>query len=119
MVSLGVWGLWDSSALSSNCTFFKGFGHSDAATALATRVFYQRFCEYAVLFLATMTAFLLPCHNSVCMFCTLRPCGKEPSLIHKACTMMLMHSPMWALPAFTGTRWEEKGLYGFHILGVH
>ena len=86
-----------------------GLGTYNAVTTLATRLFFQRVCEYAVLFLTTTTAFLLPCLNSVYVFCTVRPCSKEPSSVHKACTMMLMHSPMWALPAFTGMMWEEKG----------
>ena len=93
MVSLGVWESWDSSAPSSNCASSGGLGTGDAA----------------VLFLTTTTAFLLPCLNLVYVFCTVRPCSKEPSSVHKACTMMLMHSPMWALPAFTGMMWEEKG----------
>ena len=51
----------------------------NAATALATRVFFWRACKYAVLFCTTRTAFLLPFLNLVYMFCTVRPCGKEPS----------------------------------------
>ena len=75
MVSLGEWGSWDLSAPSSNCSSSGGLGTGNAATALAMRVFFQRVCEYAVLFLTTTTAFLLPCLNSVYMFCTVRPCG--------------------------------------------
>ena len=78
-VSLGVWESWDSSAPSSNCSPSGGSGTGNAATTLATRVFFQRVCKYAVLFLTTMTAFLLPCLNSVYMFCTVRPCSQEPS----------------------------------------
>ena len=94
MVSLGVWRSWDLSASSSNCSSSGGLGTADAATGLATRVFFWRVCEYAVLFLTTMTAFLLPCLNLVYVFCTVRPCSKEPSSVHKACTMTLMHSPV-------------------------
>ena len=108
-VSLGVWESWDSSAPSSNCSPLGGSGRGNAATALATGVFFQRVCEYAVLFHTTTTAFLLPFLNSVYVFCTVRACGKEPSWVHKACTMTLMHSPMYALPVFTGTIQEEKG----------
>ena len=89
-----VWGSWDSSAPSSNCSSTRGSCTGNVATALATGVFFRRVCKYAVLFLTTMTALLLPCLNSVYIFCTVRPCGKEPSSVHKACTMMLMHSPM-------------------------
>ena len=89
------------------------------ATTLATGGFFCRVCEYAVLFLTTTTAFLLPCLNLVYMLCTVRPCGKESSSVHKACTMMLMHSPMQALPAFTGTDVGGEGLYGLYILGVY
>ena len=32
--------------------------------------------------------------NSVYMFCTVRPCGKEPYLVCEACTMMLICSPV-------------------------
>ena len=78
-VSLGVWEAWDSSAPSSNCSPSGGLGRGNAATTQATGVFFQRVCEYAVLFLTTMTAFLLPCLNLVYVFCTVRPCGKEPS----------------------------------------
>ena len=74
--------------------FFKGFGTGNVATTLATGVFFWRLCEYAMLFLTTTFAFLLPCLNLVYMFCTVWPCGKEPSSVHKACTMMLMHSPV-------------------------
>ena len=87
-------GIMDSSAPSSNCSSSKGSCTGNAATALAMGVFFWRVCEYAVLFLTTATAFLLPCLNSVYIFCTVRPCGKEPSSVHKACTMTLMHSPM-------------------------
>ena len=93
-VSLGAWGSWGSLAPSSSCTPSGGSGTGNAATALATRVFFWRVCEYAVLFLTTMTGFLLPCLNLVYMFCTARPCGKEPSSVHKACTMTLMCPPM-------------------------
>ena len=109
MVSLGVWGLWDALAPSSKCISSGGLGTGDAATTLATGVFFWRVCEYAVLFLTTTTAFLLLYLNSVYVFCTVRPCSKEPSSVCKACTMPLMHSPVWALPAFTGMMWEEKG----------
>ena len=78
-VSLVVWESWDSSAPSSNYSPSGGSGTGNAATALATGVFFQRVCEYAVLFCTTMTAFLLPFLNLVYMFCTVRPCGKEPS----------------------------------------
>ena len=50
-----------------------GSGTGNAATALATGVFFQRVCEYAVLFHTTTTAFLLPFLNSVYVFCTVRP----------------------------------------------
>ena len=93
-VSLGAWGSWDSSAPSSNCSSSRCLGTDNAATALATGVFFWRVYKYAVLFLTTMTAFLLPCINLVNVFCTVRPCSKEPSSVHKACTMMLMHSSM-------------------------
>ena len=86
-VSLGVWGSWDSWAPSSNCSFLRGLGTGNAATALATGVFFQRVCKYALLFLTTMTAFLLPCLNLVYVFCTVRPCSKEPSSVRKACTI--------------------------------
>ena len=76
-VSLGVWGSWDLSAPSSNCSFSEGLGTGDAATALAIGVFFQGVCEYAVLFLTTLTAFLLPCLNSVYVFCTVRPVAKS------------------------------------------
>ena len=93
-VSLGVWGLWGLSAPSSNCTSSGGLGTGNAATSLATMVFFQRVCEYAMLFLTTTTAFLLPCLNLVYMFCTVRPCDKEPSSVCKACTMTLICSPV-------------------------
>ena len=57
MVSLGAWGSWGSSAPSSNCTSSGGSGKGNAATTLATGVFFPRVCKYAVLFLTTMTAF--------------------------------------------------------------
>ena len=87
-------GLWDSSAPSKNCSSSGGLGTGNGPTTLATWLFFQRVCKYAVLFLTTVTAFLLPCLKSVYMFWTVRPCGKEPSSVHKACTMMLMHSPV-------------------------
>ena len=65
MASLGVWGFWGSSAPSSNWNSSEGLGTGDAATALATWVLFWRVCEYVVLFLTTMTAFLLPCLNSL------------------------------------------------------
>ena len=77
----------------SNCSSSGGLGTGNAATALATGVFFQRVFEYAALFLTTITAFLLPCLSSVYVFCTVRPCSKEPSPVHKVCTMMLIHSP--------------------------
>ena len=89
--------------------FLKGFGHRQCSYCPGHWSFLLGVCKYAVLFLTTMTAFLLPCLNSVYVFCTVRPCGKEPSSVHKACTMMLMHSPLSALPAFTGMMQEEKG----------
>ena len=76
-VSLGVWESWDSSAPSTNCSPSGGLGTGDAATA--TKVFFQRVCKYAVLFFSTTTAFLLPFLNLVYVFCTVRPCSKEPS----------------------------------------
>ena len=94
MVSLGVWGSWGSPAPSNNHTSSGGSGTGNTATTLATGVFFQRVCENAVLFLTTTTAFLLPCLNLVYVFFTVRPCGKEPSSVHKACTMMLIHSPV-------------------------
>ena len=103
--TLGVWGSWDSSAASSNCSSSGGLGTGNAATTLANGVFFWRICEYAVLFLTTATAFLLPCHNLVYVFYTVRPRGK----VHKACTMTLMCSPVQALPAFTGMTQDEKG----------
>ena len=102
-VSLGLWESWGSAAPSSNCSFLRGLGTGNAATTLATRVFFWRVCKYAVLFLTTMTAFLPPCLNLVYVFCTVRPCSKEPSSVHKACTMMLICSPVWTLPALTST----------------
>ena len=78
-VSLGVWELWDSSAPSSNCSSSGGSGTGDAATALATWVFFWRVCQYAMLFLTTMTPLLLPFLSLVYVFYTVRPCGKEPS----------------------------------------
>ena len=77
MVSLGVWRSWESSAPSSNCSSSGGLGPGNVATALVTRVFFQRVCEYAVLFLTTTTAFLLPCLSSVYVFCTVRPTAKN------------------------------------------
>ena len=59
------------------------WGTGNAATTLATGVFFQRVCVYAVLFLTTMTTFLLPCLNLVYVFCPVRPCSKEPSSVHK------------------------------------
>ena len=56
-----------------------GSGTGDAATALPTGAFFQMICEYAVLFQTTTTTFLLPFLNSTYVFCTVRPCGKEPS----------------------------------------
>ena len=104
-VSLGVWGSWDSS--------------DHPAIALCQGVWAEAMqllpwslgisSGGSVLFLTTTTAFLLPCLNSVYVFCTVRPCGKEPSSVHKACTGMSMRSPIKALPAFTGTMQEEKG----------
>ena len=44
-VSLGVWESLDLSAPSSNCSPSGGLGTGDAATALATGVFFQRVCE--------------------------------------------------------------------------
>ena len=41
--------------------FLRGLGRGNAATALATGVFFQWVCEYVMLFLTTTTAFLLPC----------------------------------------------------------
>ena len=73
-LNLGVWESWDSLAPSSNCSPSRGLGTGNAATALATRVFFQKVCKYSVLFLTTTTAFLLPCLNSVYVFCTVRPC---------------------------------------------
>ena len=93
-VSLVVWGSWGSSAPSSNCTSSGGLGTGNATIALATRVFFWRVCEYVMLFLTTTTAFLLPCLNLVYVFCTVRACSKEPSSVHKACTMTLIHSPV-------------------------
>ena len=93
----------------SNYTSSGGLGTGNAATALAMGVFFWRVCEYAVLFLTTTTASLLPPLNLVYVFCAVSPCSKEPSSVHKACTMMLMCFPVWALPAFTGMMWEEKG----------
>ena len=78
-LSLGIWESWDSSAPSSNCSPPGGSGTGNAATTLATGVFFWRVCKYAVLFLTTTTAFLLPFRNLVYVFCTVRPCGKEPS----------------------------------------
>ena len=92
-VSLGEWESWDSAAPYSNCSSSRGLGTGYAATALVTGVFFWRVCEYAVLFLTTMTAFLLPCLNSVYVFCMVRPCSKELSSICKACTMTLICSP--------------------------
>ena len=94
MISLGVWGSWDSSAPFSNCSSSGGLGMGDTATTLATGVFFQRVCKYAVLFLTTATAFLLLGLNSVYVFCIVRPCSKEPSSLSKACTMMLICSPV-------------------------
>ena len=94
MVSLGVWGLWGSSAPYSNCSSSGGLGTGNAATALATGVFFQRVCEYAMLFLTTMSVFLLPCLDSVYVFCTVRPCNRDPSSVHKVFTMTLIHSPV-------------------------
>ena len=73
---MGITGL---KFLSGNFLPSGGSGTVDAATALATGLFFQRVCEYAVLFLTTTTAFLLPLLNSVYVFCTVRPCSKEPS----------------------------------------
>ena len=70
MVSLGVWEFRGSSAPSSSWTSSVGLGTGNAATALATGVFFQRVCEYAMLLLTTMTAFLLPCLSSLYVFCT-------------------------------------------------
>ena len=69
---MGIMGL---TSPSGNCSSSGGLGTGDAATTLATGVFFQRICEYGVLFLTTMTVFLLPCLNLVYMFCTVRPCG--------------------------------------------
>ena len=93
-VSLGEWGPWAPSPPSCNWTSSGGLGTGNATTALATGVFYQRVCKKAVLFLTTTMCFLLTCLNLVYVFCTVRPCGKEPSSVCKACTMMLIHSPV-------------------------
>ena len=74
---VGIMGL--ISPLSQLLTLGGHSGTGDAATVLATGVFFQRVCEYAVLVCTTMTAFLLPFLNSVYVFCTVMPCGKEPS----------------------------------------
>ena len=56
-LSLGVWESQDSLATSSNCLPSGSSGTGNAATALATRVFFWRVCKYAVLFLTTTTVF--------------------------------------------------------------
>ena len=38
-----------------------------------------------------------------------RPGGKVPSWMYRACTIMLIHSPKCASVIFMGTTWEEKG----------
>ena len=44
--------------------------------------------------LSPQLPFLLPHLNSVYMFCTVRPYGKESSSVHKACTMTLICLPV-------------------------
>ena len=41
-VSLGIWGSWGSLSLFNNCSPSGGLGTGDAATTLATGVFFQR-----------------------------------------------------------------------------
>ena len=72
-VSLGVWESWDLSAPSHNCSPSGGSGTGNVATALATIVFLQKVCKYAVLFCTTTTVFLLPFLNLVYVFCTDKP----------------------------------------------
>ena len=67
-VSLGVWESLDSSAPSTNCSPLGGSGTGDAATTLATGVFFWRVCEYAVLFHTTTTAFY--CLSSTQCMCS-------------------------------------------------
>ena len=72
-VSLRVWESWDSTAPSGNCSPSGGSGTGNAATTLATGIFFWRVCKYAVLFLTTTTTFLLPFLNLVYVFCTVSP----------------------------------------------
>ena len=104
---------------SCNWTSLGGLGTGSATTTLATGVFLHRVCEEAMLFLTTTTAFLLPCLNSVYVFCTVRPCGKEPSsglqsLYHDV-DMFSSIGPSCLHQHHAG----GEGLYGLHILGEH
>ena len=91
-VSLGVWKSVDLPIPSCNPLDLGGPGTVDTAATLATGVFW-RVCRYAVLFLTTTTAFLLPFLNSVYVFCMVRPGGKVPSQIHSTCTITFICSP--------------------------
>ena len=52
--------------------------------------------------------FLLPFLNLVHVFCTVRPSGKVPSYVCKACTITLHILPKYAFTVFTGITREEK-----------
>ena len=54
-------------------------------------------------------AFLLPFLNSVYVFCMVKPGGKVPSWMYRACTITLSRSPKYASIVFTSITWDEKG----------
>ena len=91
-VSLGVWGSWSLSFPSHKWVSTGGPITVVKNTTLATGVFFWRFWGLVVLFLTTMTAFLLPCFNSMYIFCMVRPWEKRAISSHNAWVMTLMHS---------------------------
>ena len=113
-VSLGVWESWDSSAPSCNCSPLGGSGTGNATTTQITGVFLQRVCKYVVLFHTTTTAFLLPFLYLEHVFCTVRPWGKEPSWVHRACTMTLIHSPVYAFLSSLVLYRKRRDLWFLH-----
>ena len=89
-----VWGYGDHGTHqppSSNCSSSGASGTGDASYHpghwgfLPEGLWSMQCCS-----LPPWLPFLLPGLNSVYVFCTVRPCGKEPSSVHKACTMMLI-----------------------------
>ena len=83
-VSLGAWRLWASSDASIKLVWTGSSGTHVTVTALTTGVFFLRVWGYTVLFLTTTATYLLPLHNPVSVFCTVRPWDKDPSSAHRA-----------------------------------